>query len=143
IAGQDTRRGTFSHRHAVLIDHKTGEEYAPLAHLDPDQAKFWIYDSLLSEYAALGFEYGYSVVAKDALVVWEAQFGDFVNGASIIVDQFVVAAEDKWNQSSNLVMYLPHGYEGQGPEHSSARIERFLTLAAEDNIQIVNCTQAS
>ncbi|MDQ2648466.1 MAG: multifunctional oxoglutarate decarboxylase/oxoglutarate dehydrogenase thiamine pyrophosphate-binding subunit/dihydrolipoyllysine-residue succinyltransferase subunit [Actinomycetota bacterium] len=143
IAGQDTRRGTFSHRHAVLIDHTNGAEYAPLAHLDPDQGKFWIYDSLLSEYAALGFEYGYSVEAKDSLVIWEAQFGDFWNGASTIVDQFLVAAEDKWNQTSGLVMFLPHGYEGQGPEHSSARVERFLTLAAEDNIQVANCTQAA
>ncbi|MEX2292808.1 MAG: multifunctional oxoglutarate decarboxylase/oxoglutarate dehydrogenase thiamine pyrophosphate-binding subunit/dihydrolipoyllysine-residue succinyltransferase subunit [Acidimicrobiales bacterium] len=143
IAGQDTRRGTFSHRHAVLVDHTNGTEHAPLAHLGPEQGKFWIYDSLLSEYAGLGFEYGYSVVAKESLVVWEAQFGDFWNGASTIVDQFVVAAEDKWNQTSGLVMYLPHGYEGQGPEHSSARVERFLTLAAEDNIQVVNCTQAS
>ncbi|HJR26486.1 MAG TPA: multifunctional oxoglutarate decarboxylase/oxoglutarate dehydrogenase thiamine pyrophosphate-binding subunit/dihydrolipoyllysine-residue succinyltransferase subunit, partial [Acidimicrobiales bacterium] len=143
IAGQDTRRGTFSHRHAVLIDHTNGTEYAPLAHLGPDQGKFWIYDSLLSEYAALGFEYGYSVEAKDSLVVWEAQFGDFWNGASTIVDQFIVAAEDKWNQTSGLVLYLPHGYEGQGPEHSSARVERFLTMCAEDNIQVANVTQAS
>jgi 2-oxoglutarate dehydrogenase E1 component len=142
IAGQDTRRGTFSHRHAVVIDHTDGAEHAPLAHLGPDQGKFWIYDSLLSEYAGLGFEYGYSVVAKDSLVIWEAQFGDFWNGASTIVDQFLVAAEDKWKQTSGLVMYLPHGYEGQGPEHSSARVERFLTLCAEDNIQVVNCTQA-
>jgi 2-oxoglutarate dehydrogenase E1 component len=143
IAGQDTRRGTFSHRHAVLIDHTNGHEYAPLAHVHPDQAKFWIYDSLLSEYAALGFEYGYSVVAKDSLVVWEAQFGDFWNGASTIVDQFLVAAEDKWNQTSGLVLYLPHGYEGQGPEHSSGRVERFLTLCADDNLQVANCTQAA
>jgi 2-oxoglutarate dehydrogenase E1 component len=142
IAGQDTRRGTFSHRHAVLVDHTNGDEHAPLAHLGPEQGKFWIYDSLLSEYAALGFEYGYSVVAKESLVVWEAQFGDFWNGASTIVDQFLVAAEDKWSQTSGLVMYLPHGYEGQGPEHSSARVERFLTLCAEDNIQVANCTQA-
>ncbi len=142
LAGQDSRRGTFSHRHAVLVDHTNGNEFAPLAHLDPDQAKFWIYDSLLSEYAALGFEYGYSVVAKDALVIWEAQFGDFVNGASIILDQFLVAAEDKWNQLSNVVLYLPHGYEGQGPEHSSGRMERFLTMAAEDNIQVADVTQA-
>ncbi|MFL6204689.1 MAG: multifunctional oxoglutarate decarboxylase/oxoglutarate dehydrogenase thiamine pyrophosphate-binding subunit/dihydrolipoyllysine-residue succinyltransferase subunit [Acidimicrobiales bacterium] len=143
MAGQDTRRGTFSHRHAVLVDHTNGDEFAPLAHLGGDQGKFWIYDSLLSEYAALGFEYGYSVVAKDSLVIWEAQFGDFWNGASTIVDQFVVSAEDKWNQTAGLVMYLPHGYEGQGPEHSSGRVERFLTLCAEDNIQVANCTQAS
>ena len=143
MAGQDTRRGTFSHRHAVLVDHTNGDEYAPLAHLGAEQGKFWIYDSLLSEYAALGFEYGYSVVAKDSLVVWEAQFGDFWNGASTIVDQFVVSAEDKWNQTAGLVLYLPHGYEGQGPEHSSGRVERFLTLCAEDNIQVANCTQAS
>jgi 2-oxoglutarate dehydrogenase E1 component len=143
ISGQDTRRGTFSHRHAVLIDHTNGNEYAPLAHLSPDQAKFWIYDSLLSEYGALGFEYGYSVVKKDSLVVWEAQFGDFWNGASTIVDQFLVASEDKWNQTSGLTLFLPHGYEGQGPEHSSARVERFLTLCAEDNIQVANVTQAA
>jgi 2-oxoglutarate dehydrogenase E1 component len=143
IAGQDTRRGTFSHRHAVLIDHTNGDEYSPLAHIAPEQGKLWIYDSLLSEYAALGFEYGYSVVAKDSLVIWEAQFGDFWNGASTIVDQFLVAAEDKWSQTSGLVLYLPHGYEGQGPEHSSARVERFLTLCAEDNLQLANCTQAS
>ncbi len=143
MAGQDTRRGTFSHRHAVLVDHTNGDEYAPLAHLGGEQGKFWIYDSLLSEYAALGFEYGYSVVAKDSLVVWEAQFGDFWNGASTIVDQFLVSAEDKWTQTSGLVLYLPHGYEGQGPEHSSARVERFLALCAEDNIQVANCTQAS
>ena len=143
MAGQDTRRGTFSHRHAVLVDHTNGNEYAPLAHLGGEQGKFWIYDSLLSEYAALGFEYGYSVVAKDSLVIWEAQFGDFWNGASTIVDQFIVSAEDKWTQTSGLVLYLPHGYEGQGPEHSSARVERFLALCAEDNIQVANCTQAS
>src|SRR5581483_10778802 len=143
IAGQDTRRGTFSQRHAVLVDYETGAEWAPLAHLDPDQAKFWIYDSLLSEYAAVGFEYGYSVANKAALVCWEAQFGDFVNGAQIVIDQYLVAAEDKWAQTSGLVLLLPHGYEGQGPEHSSARIERFLTLCAEDNIQVTNCTTAA
>ncbi len=121
MAGQDTRRGTFSQRHSVLVDYETGGEWAPLAHLSPDQGKYWIYDSLLSEYAALGFEYGYSVANRDALVVWEAQFGDFVNGASIIIDQYLVAAEDKWGQTSGLVLLLPHGYEGQGPEHSSAR----------------------
>src|SRR5262249_11987456 len=143
LSGQDSRRGTFSQRHSVLVDYETEREYAPLAHLDPDQARFFIYDSLLSEYAALGFEYGYSVVHRDALVLWEAQFGDFVNGAQIIIDQFLVAAEDKWQQHSGLVLLLPHGYEGQGPEHSSARIERFLTASADDNIQVVNATSAA
>ncbi|MGH9282271.1 MAG: multifunctional oxoglutarate decarboxylase/oxoglutarate dehydrogenase thiamine pyrophosphate-binding subunit/dihydrolipoyllysine-residue succinyltransferase subunit, partial [Acidimicrobiales bacterium] len=145
LTGQDTRRGTFSHRHAVLVDYATGAEHVPLAALAPpgQQGRFLVYDSLLSEYAALGFEYGYSVAHKDALVAWEAQFGDFANGAQIIIDQFVVAAEDKWGQTSGLVMLLPHGYEGQGPEHSSARLERFLTLSAEDNIQVVNTTTAA
>ncbi|MGH9185628.1 MAG: multifunctional oxoglutarate decarboxylase/oxoglutarate dehydrogenase thiamine pyrophosphate-binding subunit/dihydrolipoyllysine-residue succinyltransferase subunit, partial [Acidimicrobiales bacterium] len=132
----------FSQRHSVLVDYKTGAEWAPLAHLDPAQGKFWIYDSLLSEYAGLGFEYGYSMVAQDALVGWEAQYVDFVNGAQIIIDQYIVAAEDKWGQTSGLVMLLPHGHEGQGPEHSSARIERFLDLCAEDNIQVANCSVA-
>ncbi|MBA2496604.1 MAG: multifunctional oxoglutarate decarboxylase/oxoglutarate dehydrogenase thiamine pyrophosphate-binding subunit/dihydrolipoyllysine-residue succinyltransferase subunit, partial [Acidimicrobiia bacterium] len=143
VAGQDTRRGTFSQRHSVLVDHQTEADWAPLAHLDADQAKFWIYDSLLSEYAALGFEYGYSMVHQDALVAWEAQFGDFINGAQLIIDQYLVAAEDKWGTSTGLVLLLPHGYEGQGPEHSSARIERFLTLCAEDNIQVANATTAA
>ena len=140
VAGQDSRRGTFSQRHAVLSDFGTGAEYAPLANLSPDQAKFWIYDSLLSEYAAMGFEYGYSVANKNALVCWEAQFGDFVNGAMIVIDQYLAAAEDKWGQTSGLVLLLPHGMEGQGPEHSSGRMERFLTLCAEDNIQVANAT---
>ncbi|MCU1356078.1 MAG: sucA, partial [Acidimicrobiales bacterium] len=143
FAGQDSRRGTFSQRHAVLSDYATGTEYAPLANLDPAQGKFWIYDSLLSEYAAMGFEYGYSVVHKDALVCWEAQFGDFVNGAMIVIDQYLVAAEDKWGQTSGLVLLLPHGLEGQGPEHSSGRVERFLTLCAEDNIQVANATTSA
>ncbi|GGI07848.1 multifunctional oxoglutarate decarboxylase/oxoglutarate dehydrogenase thiamine pyrophosphate-binding subunit/dihydrolipoyllysine-residue succinyltransferase subunit [Egicoccus halophilus] len=143
LAGQDSRRGTFSQRHAVQVDFKTGEDHLPLQKLDDEQGKFFIYDSLLSEYAAVGFEYGYSVEDKTSLVAWEAQFGDFVNGAQIIIDQFIVAAEDKWGETSGLVLLLPHGFEGQGPEHSSGRIERFLTLCAEDNIQVVNCTTAA
>ena len=137
LSGQDSRRGTFSQRHAVLIDQENGSEYAPLAHVAERQGKAFVYDSLLSELAALGFEYGYSVANADALVMWEAQFGDFINGAQVIVDQYIVAAEDKWGQRSGLVLLLPHGFEGQGPEHSSARIERFLDLAAEDNIEVV------
>jgi multifunctional 2-oxoglutarate metabolism enzyme len=143
LAGQDSRRGTFSQRHSVLINYDTGEEHTPLAELSEDQARFMVYDSWLSEYAAMGFEYGYSVTRKDALTLWEAQFGDFVNGAQIIIDQFLVAAEDKWGQTSGLVLLLPHGFEGQGPEHSSARIERFLVLAAEDNIQVAQPTNAA
>ena len=143
MTGQDSRRGTFSQRHAVLMDYETGAEYVPLADLSDDQAMFKIYDSPLNEFAALGFEYGYSAARKDALVVWEAQFGDFVNGAQVIIDQFVTAAQDKWAQTSGLVMLLPHGYEGQGPEHSSARIERFLQSAAEDNIQVVQPSTAA
>ncbi|MDH3754475.1 MAG: multifunctional oxoglutarate decarboxylase/oxoglutarate dehydrogenase thiamine pyrophosphate-binding subunit/dihydrolipoyllysine-residue succinyltransferase subunit [Acidimicrobiia bacterium] len=143
LAGQDSRRGTFSHRHSTLVCFESGREHMPLSTLCAEDTNLWIYDSLLSEYAALGFEYGYSVENPDALVMWEAQFGDFMNGAQIIIDQFIVAAEDKWNQTSGLVMLLPHGYEGQGPEHSSGRIERFLLLAAEDNIQVVNATTAA
>ena len=143
LAGQDTRRGTFSHRHAALVDYRSGAEHVPLANLDPDQGNFWIYDSLLSEFAALGFEYGYSVVHKDALVAWEAQFGDFNNGGQVIIDQFIVAAEDKWGQTSGLTLLLPHGYEGQGPEHSSGRMERFLTMCADANMQVVNTTTAA
>jgi 2-oxoglutarate dehydrogenase E1 component len=143
VTGQDTCRGTFSQRHAVLVDYHTGVAHVPLARLSADQGRFWIYDSLLSEYAALGFEYGYSVAHKESLVAWEAQFGDFVNGAQIVIDQFVTAAEDKWGQTSGLVLLLPHGYEGQGPEHSSARLERFLSSAAEGNTQVVNATSAA
>jgi multifunctional 2-oxoglutarate metabolism enzyme len=143
LAGEDCRRGTFSQRHAALIDNNNGDVWTPLQTLPGASGAFRIYDSLLSEYAALGFEYGYSVTDKNSLVLWEAQFGDFVNGAQIIIDQYLVAAEDKWDQTSGLVMLLPHGFEGQGPEHSSARIERFLTLCAEDNIQVVNATNAA
>ena len=137
LAGQDSRRGTFSQRHAVLVDYENERKYYPLANLSDDQAPFLVYDSPLNEFASLGFEYGESVVAKDALVCWEAQFGDFINEAQVVVDQFIASGEDKWGQTSGLVLLLPHGYEGQGPEHSSARIERFLQLAAEGNIQVV------
>ncbi len=143
LSGQDTRRGTFSQRHGVIVDIENEVEFVPLANLAPDQAPFMLYDSVLSEYAALGFEYGYSVSAPTAFVGWEAQFGDFVNGAQIIVDQFIVAAEDKWGQSSSLTMLLPHGFEGQGPEHSSARLERFLALCADDNLRIVYPTTSA
>jgi 2-oxoglutarate dehydrogenase E1 component len=140
ITGQDTERGTFSHRHAVLHDVDTGEKYIPLQHLAPDQAPVHIYNSPLSEVGVLGFEYGYSLDWPEALIAWEAQFGDFWNAAQVIVDQFVASAESKWKRLSGLVLLLPHGFEGQGPEHSSARLERFLSLAAEDNIQVVNPT---
>jgi 2-oxoglutarate dehydrogenase E1 component len=143
LAGQDSGRGTFSQRHAVLVDQQSEDEYVPLARLAPDQAPFMIYDSLLSEYAALGFEYGYSLGDPAALVCWEAQFGDFVNGAQIVIDQYIAAAEDKWSQRSSLALLLPHGFEGQGPEHSSARIERFLILCAEENLRVVYPTTAA
>ena len=136
LAGQDARRGTFGHRHAVIVDRATGGEHTPLAHLSPDQAPFYVYDSLLSEFAAMGFEYGYSVARPDALVLWEAQFGDFVNGAMTIVDEFIASGEVKWGQRSGVTLLLPHGYEGQGPDHSSARVERFLQLCAEDNMVV-------
>ena len=142
LSGQDTERGTFSHRHLVLHDPHTGETFAPVQHLPGANASFEVYNSPLSEYAALGFEYGYSISAPDALVLWEAQFGDFVNGAQIVIDQFLVAGRSKWGQNSRLTLLLPHGYEGNGPEHSSARLERFLQLAAQENSRIVNCTTA-
>jgi 2-oxoglutarate dehydrogenase E1 component len=143
LTGQDSKRGTFNHRHSFLIDIENGHEYCPLRHIAPDQAGFDCYDSMLSEAAVLGFEYGFSRDYPDALVLWEAQFGDFANGAQIIIDQFITAAEDKWELLSGLVMLLPHGYEGQGPEHSSARIERYLQLAARDNIQVAQPSTAA
>jgi 2-oxoglutarate dehydrogenase E1 component/2-oxoglutarate decarboxylase len=136
MAGQDTRRGTFVQRHAALIDHRTGEEHLPLRHLAPDQPPFMIYDSLLSEYAAMGFEYGYSVARPEALVAWEAQFGDFADGAQTVVDEFLSSGEAKWGQRTSVVLLLPHGFEGQGPDHSSARVERYLQLCAEDNMVV-------
>jgi 2-oxoglutarate dehydrogenase E1 component len=140
LTGQDTQRGTFSHRHAVLHDVHTGETYTPLQNLEDQTASFEIYNSPLSEYACLGFEYGYSVAAPEALVLWEAQFGDFVNGAQIVIDQFIVAGLSKWRETTRLTLLLPHGYEGNGPEHSSARLERFLQLAAQENIRVANCS---
>jgi len=143
LSGQDTRRGTFNQRHALLVDIETEEEYVPLEHLAADQARCEIYNSTLSEAGVLGFEYGYSRDYPEALVLWEAQFGDFANGAQVIIDQFISAGEDKWDLPSGVVLLLPHGYEGQGPEHSSARVERYLQLAAEDNLQVCQPSTAA
>jgi 2-oxoglutarate dehydrogenase complex dehydrogenase (E1) component-like enzyme len=143
LTGQDTERGTFSHRHLVLHDVHNGQAHAPIQHLGEASASFEVHNSPLSEAAAVGFEYGYSVAAPESLVCWEAQFGDFVNGAQVAVDQFIVSGLSKWGQTSRLSLLLPHGYEGNGPEHSSARLERFLQLAAQENIRIANCTTAA
>ena len=143
LTGQDTERGTFSHRHVVLHDAQNGQVYTPVQNLREATASFEIHNSPLSEEACLGFEYGYSVAAPEALVAWEAQFGDFVNGAEVAIDQFIVSGLSKWGQTSRLTLLLPHGYEGNGPEHSSARLERFLQLAAQENIRIANCTTAA
>jgi 2-oxoglutarate dehydrogenase E1 component len=143
LSGQDSQRGTFNQRHSVVTDIETETKYAPLAHISDPQGRFEVYNSMLSEAAVMGFEYGYSRDYPETLVMWEAQFGDFANGAQIIVDQFVAAGEAKWNLLSGLVLLLPHGYEGQGPEHSSARIERYLHLAAGDNIQICQPSTAA
>src|SRR5213078_1847165 len=142
LTGQDTERGTFSHRHIALHDVHTGAVYKPIQHLADATASFEVHNSPLSELAAVGFEYGYSTAAPEALVLWEAQFGDFVNGAEVIVDQFMVSGLSKWRQTSRLTLLLPHGYEGNGPEHSSGRLERFLQLAAQENIRIANVTTA-
>ena len=143
MSGQDVKRGTFSHRHAVLFDENTNEQYCRLDNVSQNQQPFRIYNSLLSEYGVLGFEYGYALANAQALVIWEAQFGDFSNGAQTIIDQFIAAGEQKWQRQNGVVMLLPHGYEGQGPEHSSARLERYLQLCAEQNMIVTNITTAA
>ena len=140
LSGQDSQRGTFSHRHAVFHDQDTGAQISAFAGLGEDRGDFDVYNSPLSEAAVLAFDFGYSLEWPDGLIIWEAQFGDFANGAQVIIDQFISTSEDKWARLSGLVMLLPHGFEGQGPEHSSARLERFLTLAAEDNMRVANLT---
>ncbi|MFR9674219.1 multifunctional oxoglutarate decarboxylase/oxoglutarate dehydrogenase thiamine pyrophosphate-binding subunit/dihydrolipoyllysine-residue succinyltransferase subunit [Streptomyces sp. TR06-5] len=143
LAGQDSRRGTFGQRHSVLLDQNTGDDFTPLLYLSEDQARYTVYDSLLSEYAAMGFEYGYSLARPEALVMWEAQFGDFTNGAQTVIDEFISSAEQKWGQTSGVTLLLPHGYEGQGPDHSSARIERFLQLCAQNSMTVAMPTLPS
>ena len=143
LTGQDVQRGTFAQRHLVLHDAHTGETFTPMQHLDDASASFEVFNSPLSEYACLGFEYGYSAAAPEALVLWEAQYGDFANGAQIVIDQFISSGLSKWRETSRLTLLLPHGYEGNGPEHSSARLERFLQLAAQENLRIANCTTAA
>jgi 2-oxoglutarate dehydrogenase E1 component len=140
LSGQDVERGTFSHRHCTWVNQETSEKYSPLSHLSKDQAPFMAYNSLLSEFAVMGFDFGYSLSAERSLVIWEAQYGDFVNGSQVIIDQYLATSEQKWSRTSNLTLLLPHGYEGKGPEHSSARVERFLQLCAEDNLTVANCT---